>query len=207
MSQPRARPGATPRGRTMASDNPSPGTSPHVFCEGAGVYLRPARLSDAARIAAWKRDPVVQRMALGPDVDPSLAEQERQLARAVGSDRELYLILVLAEPDRPLGYVRLDWMDGGHRVGWLRFALGEQRGKGHAAAALAPLLDRLFREGMHRADAEVYAFNEASLRLLRRLGFRQEGVRRQAHFTGEGYADVVVLGLLAEDFTAPAAGP
>jgi hypothetical protein len=40
--------------------------------------------------------------------------------------------------------------------------------------------------GLHRVEAEVYEFNLASLKLLSRLGFQQEGSKRQAHFTGDG---------------------
>ena len=53
---------------------------------------------------------------------------------------------------------------------------------------------------MHRIEAEVYEFNERSLGLLESLGFKREGRKSEAHFDSERYVDVVILGLLKEDF-------
>ncbi len=69
-------------------------------------------------------------------------------------------------------------------IGW---RLGKERG-------------RILTGEVHRVEAEVYEFNEASLHLLTSLGFKREGVKRQAHFDGEAYCDIVVMGLLAKDF-------
>jgi RimJ/RimL family protein N-acetyltransferase len=48
----------------------------------------------------------------------------------------------------------------------------------------------------------VYAFNEASLRLHEKLGFRQEGCLRRMIFTRGAFHDEFILGLLAEEFEA-----
>jgi RimJ/RimL family protein N-acetyltransferase len=37
---------------------------------------------------------------------------------------------------------------------------------------------------------------------MKGLGFREEGRKREALFTGEGYSDVLVFGLLEADFAA-----
>ena len=44
--------------------------------------------------------------------------------------------------------------------------------------------------------------HERSQRALERLGFRREGVLRAWHQHPDGYHDVIVFGLLAEDWTA-----
>jgi ribosomal-protein-alanine N-acetyltransferase len=169
-----------------------------VVCAGAKVYLRAVEMGDAPLVAGWKKDPLVRRMALGPDVEISVDKERKDIERAKGDSDQLYLVLVVKTTDQPVGYVRINWMDASHRVAWLRFALGGQRGKGYAKDGLGAFLAHLFAGGVHRVEAEVYEFNHASLHLLDVLGFKKEGLKRQAHFDGQGYHDIVVLGLLAE---------
>lgn len=173
-----------------------------LVCEGKRVYLRNVALEDASLLAGWKTDPVVQRMALGPGVEICLENQAQDIANALNSDDQLYLLIIRKEDDQPIGYIRINWMDDHQQHAWLRFALGEARSQGYAGDALRTLLDTLFARHLHRVEAEVFAFNHASLRLLSSLGFEQEGRKRQAHFSEDGYCDVLVLGLLAEDWRA-----
>ena len=58
----------------------------------------------------------------------------------------------------------------------------------------------MFSKNLHRIDAEVYEFNKRSIKLLRYLGFKIEGLKREAHFDGKKYHNIVVLGLLKKDF-------
>ncbi len=169
------------------------------FCEGKEVYLRVVERSDAPLIAKWKRDPVIQRMALDPGVDVSFKKESKDIKRALKSKDQLYLVVVKRDTEQPIGYVRINWIDSSHRLAWLRFALGEHRGKGYAKDALQYFLAQLFADGAHRVEAEVYEFNEVSLGLLKGLGFKREGVKRRAHFDGDRHRDIMVLGLLATE--------
>ena len=45
------------------------------FCEGKKVYLREIKLSDTSLIFKWKQEPLIQKMALGPDVTVSFKNQ------------------------------------------------------------------------------------------------------------------------------------
>ena len=171
-----------------------------VFCRGNDVYLRAVEPGDASLIAEWKKDPLVQRMALDPHVEISVEKEKEDIKRTKESSDQLYLVLVVRSTNQPIGYVRINWMDASRRFAWLRFALGEHRGKGYAKDGLKHLLRQLFAAGVHRAEAEAYEFNQTSLRLLESLGFKKEGVKREAHFDGDGYHNIVVLGLLAEEF-------
>ena len=173
-----------------------------AFSRGDRTYLRPVQPADSVLLAAWKNDPLVRSMALDPDTEVSPEGEEQDILRALESGSQLYMIVVIRESGQPIGYVRLNWMDPRRKSGWLRFALGQHRGEGYCRDVLQSFLSRLFADGAHRVEAEAYAFNEASHHLLRRLGFRKEGVKRQAHFDGHAYCDVIVFGLLASEFHA-----
>lgn len=61
------------------------------------------------------------------------------------------------------------------------------------------------RFNIWRIYAGVFSNNPASMRVLEKAGFQQEGIRRAATFKDGKVLDEVMYGLLKEDFT-PAAG-
>jgi aminoglycoside 6'-N-acetyltransferase len=83
------------------------------------------------------------------------------------------------------------------------FTLAPQyQGKGYATEAVRGLLNHLFVErNLHRVSAECDARNVASAQLLRRLGFREEGLRlANTWFKGE-WTDDLIFGLLRSDWS------
>ncbi len=170
-----------------------------VFDEGERVYLREVELSDVPLIVKWKDDLLVRQMSVGIDTEITEENQEIDIKRAIEEEEQLYLVIVVKATEKAIGYVRIDWLDNMETLAWLRFGLGEERGKGYAKESLKITFRRLFHQGAHRIDAEVYEFNNASNKLLQSIGFKHEGTRRKAQWAGANYADVYVLGLLEED--------
>lgn len=73
------------------------------------------------------------------------------------------------------------------------------------ADAAARLFQRylIHERGFHRIELEIYGFNERAQRHAERSGFVREGVKRQAYRRGDGWADGVLYGLVAEDLEPP----
>ncbi len=163
------------------------------------IKIKPIDSSYAVTIYKWKNDELIKEMALDYNYQTTLEEQTNDIERAIKSDYSEYNVIVLNDVI-PIGYIRIDWMDDQKEMAWLRFALGAERGKGYAKKALAIYLKRLFKKGCKRVEGEVYVHNVASQNLMEKLGFIKEGLKRKAHFTGKEYADVIVYGLLEEDF-------
>lgn len=170
-----------------------------IYCESVRTYLRKVQLDDAKRITTWKNDPLVREMSVGFDTEITVENQERDIKRSIDSRREQYWIITVKETDKPIGYIRINWMEGNERYAWLRFGLGEERGKGYAREALNAFVRKLFEGDTHRIDAEVYDFNKRSYRLLEAIGFKKEGVRRAAYYDGKEYSDIIIMGLLKDD--------
>ncbi|MGW1818993.1 GNAT family N-acetyltransferase [Streptomyces sp. NPDC002125] len=77
------------------------------------------------------------------------------------------------------------------------------RRRGYAAEATELVLTYMFAEQRHhKCEVEVYAFNDASLALYRRLGFVEEGRLRQHEFFAGAHHDVVLLGITAAEYWA-----
>jgi aminoglycoside 6'-N-acetyltransferase len=77
----------------------------------------------------------------------------------------------------------------------------EAQGHGYATEAIAALVRYLFDDrGKHKVAADCDTRNEASWRLLERLGFTREATFRAAFRDGDGWGDAYVYGLLADEW-------
>ena len=92
---------------------------------------------------------------------------------------------------------------------WLRTYRGEigydlhpdYWGQGYMREALDAILDFGFSElGLNRIEALVMVENERSARLLRALGFQEEGVLRQHDFFKGQFHDMRLFAILADDY-------
>ncbi|MBB6092902.1 ribosomal-protein-alanine N-acetyltransferase [Povalibacter uvarum] len=76
-------------------------------------------------------------------------------------------------------------------------------GRGMVTEAIAAMLHAAFTGTLpcgplHRIQADTILGNTASERVLLKLGFREEGIRRHAAFLHGAYKDMKCFGLLAE---------
>jgi RimJ/RimL family protein N-acetyltransferase len=77
----------------------------------------------------------------------------------------------------------------------------DHRRKGYAAEAVVMLQRFMFAERRyHTCEARIFAHNEASLSFHRRLGFVEEGRLRDHVFSAGRHHDLVVMGMLADEF-------
>jgi RimJ/RimL family protein N-acetyltransferase len=85
--------------------------------------------------------------------------------------------------------------------------LPEARGKGIGTAALAQLVEFAFvRRNLRRLHLVVIASNAAAIASYRKIGFVDEGLRREHCWVRGRYEDEVIMGLLRSDWLA-ARGP
>ncbi|MGM9986088.1 MAG: GNAT family N-acetyltransferase [Bacillaceae bacterium] len=170
-----------------------------IFCESERLYLRGAKPSDSLLMVKWKNDSLIRKMSVGSDILITKENEEDDIRSSL-TKGQLYFIIVMKGTDKPIGYIRVNWMDNKEKYAWLRFGLGDERGNGYSKEALRVFISELFKKGVHRIDAEVYHFNDISFQLLQTIGFKHEGTRREAHCENGQFADVFTLGLLESDF-------
>jgi ribosomal-protein-serine acetyltransferase len=98
-----------------------------------------------------------------------------------------------------IGFHRVDWRNRSTSIGyWL--GTGEQ-GRGTMTEGVRALVDHAFGAwGLHRVVIEAAVGNARSRAIPERLGFREEGVRRESERHGARYLDVVVYAMLAPDW-------
>lgn len=104
--------------------------------------------------------------------------------------------------DRLIGTCQLKGVDPVHRSAELQIRIGEvdERGRGHGTDAVRQLVRFGFRDlNLNRVYLNVFAHNAAAIRAYEKVGFRREGMLREAaHIDGQ-YVDVVVMGILRSE--------
>jgi len=136
-----------------------------------------------------------------PWVDPTLGPADTRAfierVRASGSEDGLgiYVDGVYAGG---IG-LRADEMNGDAEIGYWIGAVYE--GQGLVTRACRALIDRAFADlGLHRVTIRVAPDNARSRAIPERLGFREEGVTREAGRSALGHHDLVVYGLLDREW-------
>jgi RimJ/RimL family protein N-acetyltransferase len=81
------------------------------------------------------------------------------------------------------------------------YVLPDYWGNGYASEAAQLLVAYAFDElNAHRVEASVQADNPASKRVLEKLGFQQEGTKRDAYYKQGEYKDITLWSLLDDEF-------
>ncbi|MCG8397438.1 GNAT family N-acetyltransferase [Bacillus atrophaeus] len=99
------------------------------------------------------------------------------------------------------GYNQINWTD---KVAYIGYWLGkEYQGYGIMTKAAKALTDYAFQElKLNRVDIRAAEENSKSRAIPERLGFVCEGRIRQAEWLYDRYADHIVYGMLADEWTS-----
>ena len=110
----------------------------------------------------------------------------------------LQFVVALKSTDRAIGTCLLFRLEEASARAELGYVLGRAFwGKGFMREALEALIGHAFDHmGVRRLEAEIDPRNVSSARLIRRLGFTQEGLLRQRWVTKGDAKDVEIYGLL-----------
>ncbi|UJA18773.1 GNAT family N-acetyltransferase [Thermoleophilia bacterium SCSIO 60948] len=169
----------------------------------ASVVLRDFEVSDAEAVHAWFNDPRVTADLVGSRASFSLGDARGWVERARQTGRDRKWAIALDGDDAAVGFVALFGVD--RDMGpELAVLVGDPSawGRGVAREAERQACIRAFDElGAHRIHAEIPATNVAAQKVVTFLGFRREGVMREAILRGEERIDNEIWGLLPGDFT------
>lgn len=174
---------------------------------GGIVVLRPMVADDADHMWADLHDDEATRMTGSHGAFERRQIDEWCASRAAQRDR-----LDLAVIDRRTGdwageIVINDW-DPDNRSCGFRISLapkGRDRGLGTEATRLIVdyVFDRIDGPSVNRLALEVYDFNHRGLAVYEKLGFRREGVLRQALLWDGRYHDAIVMSIVRSDRDDP----
>ncbi len=174
--------------------------------EGKLVNLRAPEMGDLERNARWVNDREVTRF-LAFRYQMSLAAEEAWL-RDVASKPTSYERVFFAIETKDgvhIGNTNLFEIRPEDRKATLGIMIGEKPywSKGYGTDAVRTLVAFAFEEmNLNRVELAVFDFNERAIASYKKCGFVEEGRRRQALYKGGEYHDVLVMGVLREEWSA-----
>ncbi|KIC38510.1 GNAT family acetyltransferase [Ruegeria sp. ANG-R] len=178
-----------------------PDTSSRLF------KLRPLEKTDLDTIARWFQD--VHDLALFDRtlrIPPNLSQTEQNWQDAVCPSRECDKCWFAIESDSGdlVGMTGLEAISSINRDAVVPVFVDKSiRRHGVAVRAVALMLDFAFRQlGLNRITSYYRADNHSSRDLIRRVGCEIEGTMRQAWFADGRFHDMVVVGMLQQDWMA-----
>jgi RimJ/RimL family protein N-acetyltransferase len=167
------------------------------------IFLREIERGDLPTINAWRADKALVSLLggafryVGAEIDDAWFDSylgarasNVRLAVCLASTRELVGVTYL------LG---IDWLN---RCAEFSIQIGAEsaRGCGIGEAATRLTLDHAFGDlNLNRISLTVLASNARAIALYEKVGFRAEGLLRQAAFKGGRYLDIIPMALLAAD--------
>lgn len=196
---------------------------------GQNIRLRPLERDDLPRSVTWLADPEV-REAIALFMPLSMEDETKWFEEMKKRDRELQIFAIdvrtrgvpsTAAPgpraEGPLRAAQVQavqgWLNigsaGFHAIDWrVRAAefgimIGDKNywSKGYGTDAVRTLAGFGFGElNLNRIYLRVFDYNRRAIRCYEKVGFVLEGRLRQGHFHDGRYCDVLLMGLLREEW-------
>lgn len=170
---------------------------------GKVVTLRPVEEDDLEMLRNLTNDPEFEKMIIGWSFPVSKNEQKKWFENCLNTTTQVRFIIETKE-DGAVGMIGLkdiNWKDGVASGGGMRIARKEIRTRGLATDAWMTLMRYAFEElRLNRVNGSALVYNEASQRVCAKVGFKKEGIKREAVYKNGKYHDVIMYGCLKSDY-------
>jgi len=174
--------------------------------KGKSVLLRPVKRSDISYFLKWFNDPeVIQYVGMYLPMTEMAEEkyiEELGTTRA-RSDAPFVIEVIEGASTKPIGSCGLHGINSKDNHATFGIVIGEKDywSKSYGTEAARLLVNYGFQQlNLHRISSTAVAFNERSIKLHKKVGFREEGRLRQAMFKNGQYHDLVQFGILREEW-------
>jgi RimJ/RimL family protein N-acetyltransferase len=173
--------------------------------KGKNVLLRPVRRTDISYFLKWFNDPeVIQYLTMYlPMTEMGEEKWIEELANRAGSTVNFAIEAIGESANQPIGSIGLHNINPKDQAAHFGIVIGEKDywSKGHGSEATRLLIEYGFKQlNLHRISSSVFAFNERSIRMHKKVGFKEEGRLRQADFKNGHFHDRVMFGLLRDEW-------
>jgi len=169
------------------------------------VILRPIEISDVDYTHKWHSDPELYQTLVGPYRHVSLEVEKAWIAnRVANSNEEVNRMICLEGQKAPIGLIsvrEIDWMARKAHLTGIFIGDAQHRSKGYGYQALCQMMQYCFDTlELNKVWTHILDDNQASIHIFVKCGFVIEGHLRQHTYKDGQYRDVVLVGLLAEDY-------
>jgi RimJ/RimL family protein N-acetyltransferase len=160
--------------------------------ENESIRLRKVTIADAPIYNKWRNDTEVM-YSTSPELDQFTTESP---------NGKSYMIET-KEDNQTVGIISLIDINHKDRSAECIIDIGEKEkwGQGIGRDAFELLLNYAFNElNFHRLSLRVFSFNRRAISLYKKLGFKEEGIMREAFYRSGQWHDVHVMGILKREY-------
>ena len=167
---------------------------------GERVLLRPIVASDADDMWVDLDDEEANRLT-GTHGTFTREQIDRWCADRADAPDRLDLAVIERRTGAWSGEVVINEWDPDNRSCSFRIALSQHaRNRGLGTEATRLIVDHVFDElPVNRLELEVYAFNPRAVAIYEKVGFRREGVRRDALLWDGEFVDAIMMSVIRSD--------
>jgi len=172
--------------------------------KGNNIKLGPVKREYLDYYIKWMNDPELTQYLLM--YRPLTREMEEDWFNNLKNREDFFIFAILLfnqdEIEKLLGNcsINVDWKN---RVGTSGIMIGEKtyQGKGYGSEAMELLVNYGFNTlNLNRIQLETFSFNIRALKSYQKVGFKEEGIRRQAIYVNGEYHDAIMLGILKNEW-------
>ncbi len=170
---------------------------------GKKVRLRAIEAEDLELLRAMKNDPYIEHNIVGW-FPPVSKQQQQQWYESQKLNNDTIRFMIETKEDGTVGYTKIANIDWKNRTasGGIMICNKENMSKGIATDTYMTLLKYAFFElNLNRINGAIIDYNKASQRFaVEKVGYTIEGVKRQAIYKDGAYHDLIMIGMLKEDY-------
>ena len=167
------------------------------------VYLRALEPEDYKVSLKWRNDDEIWSMLGGRKYFVSSAYEQKWIHDAIFDSKDIRLAVCVKETEQYIGNVYLTNIDYVNRSATSHILIGEHGfwGQGYATESTKLLLTYAFEElGLNRIEAVVLKSNIASIKMHKKCGYVEEGIKRKSVYKNGKFQDQAILAVLRQDF-------
>lgn len=179
--------------------------------EGDLVRFRALDEQDVPLLVNWWQDPstaVFQDYTMAPKQPEAIAQMFRSWSANSRPGDVGFSVVERATGDL-VGHAVLYGASLPARAGVLALMIGaEHVDQGYGSDTVRLLTAFGFQEmGLNRIELRVFSFNDRARVVYRKIGYREEGARRDVVFRAGRYHDEVIMGMLAREWECARSDP
>lgn len=164
---------------------------------GKSIELKLIEKEDLQLIVEWKNS------AYGEFYEYPLSNsgQDIWFEKHIRSNDFLFIIHEFSS--NKIGMVGLSNIDNRNRnAEFGRFMIDKKfRGKGYGREALILILDYAFKHlNLNKIYLDTFEYNNKVINLYKKVGFKQEGIKRQHIYKDGKYNNIICMSILKEDY-------
>lgn len=128
---------------------------------------------------------------------------EKYVRDAISDNSRMDFLIFTNDTKKLVGEVVIHEIDNGNRSAGIRIAVDkkEDYGKGYGTEAMILAMNYAFgMRSLHRLELEVLNINDRASHVYEKVGFKKEGIKRDACFFNHKYYDLVSMSILEEEF-------